>query len=173
MVDDSGDGLDALAVPTIAELLAQYRDRTGASYDDMSRSVNGEITSAWMHKLTTAPPKSFPRDAGTIRRLADLLQVPITTILNAFAVSLGLPIEQRGSSLSVSLPPGTDVLEARDVEAIRSIVRQLVAARQAATPRPPSGPATEPIPRPDMSKVENIRLAEEPTTLRSVDAPKD
>jgi hypothetical protein len=138
-------------VPTISELLAQYRDRTGASYDEMSRSVHGAITSAWFHKLTTSPPKSFPRDAATVQQLAELLQVSITTILEAFAASLGLPVAQTKPLLVVTMPPGTDVLEPADVDAIRAVIRQLVAARHSPPPEPP---------QPDLSKVEGLRLAE-------------
>lgn len=167
MVDDLGQGHDALVVPTISELLAQYRDRTGASYDEMSRSVRGEITSAWFHKLTTSPPKSFPRDAATVQQLADLLQVSITTILEAFAASLGLPIAQSKSLLALTLPPGADTLEPADVDAIRAVIRQLVAARGRS-----SGPPTQPLPTPDLSELEGVRLAEE-TSLRSVDTPRD
>jgi hypothetical protein len=134
VVDDSKTGQDSLAVPTISELLAQYRDRTGASYDEMSRSVDGAITSAWFHKLTTSPPKSFPRDAATVQQLADLLQVSITTILEAFALSLGLPVPQSRSLLLVTMPPGTDKLEPDDVAALRAVIRQLVAARSSGRP---------------------------------------
>lgn len=153
MVDDSRALRDSSPVPTIAELLTRYRDLSGASYEDMSRSVNGAITTAWMQKLTTQPPKSFPRNAATIQHLADLLQVPAATIVLAFATSLGLPVSQAGTALSITLPPGTDILETRDVEAIRAVIRQLVDARRAASPPP----------EPDFDKVEGLRLAEDET----------
>jgi hypothetical protein len=149
----SGHG-DSPPVPTISELLAQYRDRTGASYDEMSRSVNGEITTAWFHKLTTQPPKSFPRDADTVQALADLLQVPVATIVLAFASSLGLPVTQSSSMLLLTLPPGTDNLQPADVAAIRAIVRQLVEARRAVS-----------LPEPDLSRVEGLRIEEESTSV--------
>lgn len=165
MVDDSGRRRDSPLVPSIADLLTQYRDRTGASYDDMSRSVRGEITSAWFHKLTTSSPKSFPRDPGTLANLADLLQVSIPTILNAFAISLGLPVSDTASRLALTLPPGTDSLEPADVEAIRAVIRQLIAARNAAQHTHIA--AHDPV-APDMSRVQGLRLAEDtPTPVRN------
>jgi hypothetical protein len=159
MVERRGTPGDSPPVPTIAELLVQYRDRTGASYDEMSRSVNGEITTAWFHRLTTQPPKSFPRDADTVQALADLLQVPVTTIVLAFAASLGLPVTQSSSMLLMTLPPGTDNLQPADVDAIRAVVRQLVEARRVVT-----------TPVPDLNRVEGVRLSEDlSTTLH----PKD
>lgn len=148
MVDDSRTGQDSLAVPTISELLAQYRDRTGASYDEMSRSVDSAITAAWFHRLTTSPPKSFPRDPATVKQLADLLEVSVTTILKAFAIALGLPVTQSKSMLLLTMPPGTDKLEPADVDALRAVIRQLVAAR-----------SSEP-PELDESRLHGLRLVE-------------
>lgn len=163
MVEQSGAPGDSPLVPTISELLKQYRDRTGASYEVMSRSVNGEITTAWFHKLTTEPPKSFPRDAGTVQALADILQVSVATIVLAFAASLGLPVTQTSSMLSMTLPPGADSLQPADVDAIRAVVRQLVEARRAQN-----------RPAPDMGKVHGVRLADDPApTLHRADIPND
>jgi len=116
-------------VPTIAELLTSYRVRTGDSYEEMARKVGDEITRARMHQLTTTPPREFPKHARTIELLSELLEVPVTTTLLAFAASLGLPVAASGSMLSITLPPGTDNLDPGDVEAIRAVVRQLVQAR--------------------------------------------
>jgi hypothetical protein len=143
MVERDSTGGDSPSVPTIADLLQEYRRLTGASYEAMSEVVNREITTGRLHQLATVPPKSFPRDAGTVQRLADLLQVPVATIVLAFAASLGLPVSQQGSHLSITLPPGTDSLEAKDVEAIRAVVRQLVEARNRAAHAGGSGEAGE------------------------------
>jgi hypothetical protein len=139
---------DPVHVPSIAALLTDYRDRTGASYEDMSKAIGGVVSDGRLHQLATKTPSSFPREPSTITGLADLLQVPVTTILNAFAVSLGLTVASSGSMLAISLPPGTDNLTPEDVQAIRGVVRQMVRARQAATP---------PL---DLDEVEGVRLAE-------------
>lgn len=159
MVEASGASGEPHAVPTtIAALLAEYRDRTGASYDEMSRSVSRAITPAWFQKLTTEPPKAFPRDPQTVQQLADLLQVQVPTILNAFAVSLGLDVPERQPLLAITLPPGTDKLTDRDRAAVRAMVSQLVEARRA---------AEHPVEPPDFAEVEGLRLADETSSPAS------
>lgn len=134
MVEHGGAGGDSRSVPTIAELLLEYRDRTGASYEDMSRAVNREITTGRMHKLATAPPDGFPRPR-TIELLSDLLQVSVSTTVLAFASGLGLQIPDRQPLLAITMPPGTEQLTDRDRSAVRAMIGQLVEARRAATDR--------------------------------------
>jgi hypothetical protein len=148
MVERGGKDADPAHVPTIAALLNQYRDRTGASYDDMSRSIGEAMSGGRLHQLATKPPKNFP-DPENVRHLADLLNVSITTILESFAVSLGLDVEQRRPLLAITLPPGTDNLTTGDVAAVRAVIGQLVEARRATAPETP-----------DLSRVEGMRLAE-------------
>lgn len=132
MVEHGGAGADSSAVPTIAELLLAYRDRTGDSYADMSRKVRNEIHISRLQQLATAPPREFPKQPRTVELLAELLEVPITTIVLGFAAGLGIPVSHTGSMLERTLPPGTDSLTAEDREAIRAVTRALVDARTAA-----------------------------------------
>lgn len=162
MVERGGEGVDPAHVPSIASLLAQYRDQTGASYDDMSRSIGEAISGGRLHQIATKPVKNFP-DPENVRHLADLLNVSITTILEAFAVSLGLDVEQRRPLLAITLPPGTDNLTAGDVTAVRSVILQLVDARRVAARSVP-----------DFDKLEGLRLdGRLSTELHPTDAPRD
>jgi hypothetical protein len=123
VVERDAGSPDGFGVPTIAELLTAYRDRTGASYEEMARKVGDDINRSTMHKLATKPPAQFPKLPRTVQRLADLLEVPPTTIVLAFAAGL--------SRLSQLLPPGTDwALTDRDHDAVISMVRSLIEARQ-------------------------------------------
>lgn len=144
-------------VPTIASLLNNYRDRTGASYKDMSRRSGDVLTVARLQQLATAPPKEFPKHTRTMEALASLLEVPLATIVLAFAAGLGMPVRDSGPLLALSLPPGTDNLTDRDRDAILAVTRQLIAARSRQVP----------VPAPDLSRVQGLRLAE-PETLRTV-----
>ena len=116
-------------MPTIAELLTAYRDRTGASYEDMARKVGDEINRSRMHELATQPPKNFPKLPRTFERLADLLEVPVTTIVLAFAAGLGLPVSTTQSRLAQLLPARTDeLLTDEDRDAILNVTRSLLEA---------------------------------------------
>lgn len=147
MVERGGKDADPAHVPSIAALLNQYRDRTGASYEDMERSLDRAITRGRLQQLATKPPDGFPKP-DSVRHLAELLNVSITAILEAFAVSLGLDVEQRRPLLAITLPPGTDNLTSQDVAAVRAIIGQLVEARRSATPIL------------DLDSVEGVRLEE-------------
>jgi hypothetical protein len=131
MVDRLSEDSDGSAVPTIAELLLSYRDRTGYSYKDMARKVRDEIQASRLQQLVTAPPKAFP-ERRTVELLAELLEVPTATIVLAAAAGLGIPVTQSGTMLERTLPPGTDDLTAEDREAIRKVTKSLVEARQIA-----------------------------------------
>lgn len=139
MVERTSGRTDGSGVPTIAELLTAYRDRTGHSYGEMARKVRDEIRVNRLQQLTTAPPKEFPKSARTVELLSELLDVPVTTIVLAFAAGLNIPVTQEPSP--VILPPGTDTLPPEDRQAIRAITRALIEARNAAPdPGPIKGP---------------------------------
>lgn len=142
-------------MPTIAELLLAYRDRTGDSYADMSRKVRHELHISRLQQLATAPPKEFPKQPRTVELLAELLEVPVTTIVLGFAAGLGIPVSHTGSMLERTLPPGTDSLTAEDREAIRAVTRALVDARNQAAPGKGGGKLVDLArpPQPDLSRV--------------------
>lgn len=128
-------------------------DETGDSYGDINRRSGDAISAQQVSKWLTKPIVEFPKPR-TLGALADLLQVPVTTIILAFAVSLGLPVRQAGTTLEVTLPPGTDVLTPEDRAAIRGVTAALVDARRQSL-------------RPDLEKVQGLRLAEEPPAGRA------
>lgn len=136
-------------MPTIGELIQARMDSTGASYGDLSRKANHALGVQHLQKLVTQPIKEFPKPR-TVELLADLLELPATTIVLSFAAALGLPVSQAGPALANALPPGTDVLTGEDRDAVRVLLRQLVDARQRAggklvdLARPP---------QPDLSRV--------------------
>ena len=130
MVEQGEERRDSSVVPTIAELISSYRDRTGTpSYEVMSRKVRGEITQGRLHQLHTSKPKSFA-EARTMEVLAELLEVPVATIVLAYAASLGIPVKDSSPELARTLPPGTEHLTVEDRDAIRAVTRALVNARR-------------------------------------------
>lgn len=143
MVELPGGAPDGSGVPTIAELLLAYRDRTGTSYAEMSRKVGDEITAARMHQLATRPPGQFPKTPRVVELLARLLEVPVTTIVLGFAAGLGLDVRPGSGLLAQALPPGVDDLPGHDRDAVIAVARALVRARADADA---SAPITGPEP---------------------------
>lgn len=137
MVEGDERRSDPLRVPSLPDLIDAYRRRTGHSYNDMAARVRGEITSQQLQKLAMEPIRQFPKKAGTVQLLSELLDVSVTTVVLAYARSLGLPVKQTGTMLEVTLPPGTEDLTVEDREAVRMITRQLIdARRQGREPEP-------------------------------------
>ena len=121
------------SVPTIQQLLLEHRDRTGDSYDDMAKKVDDSITRQRLQQLATRGPARMAYDSKAIHALAKLLGIDTTTVVLAYAQSLGLPVERTGSTLAHLLPNGVDVLTREDMDAVLHMVRQMVAVRQAAS----------------------------------------
>lgn len=137
---------DAHAVPTLRDLIQRHIDRSGDSQRQLGErsGIRHQTLSNWM----AGDIAEFP-DPERLRRFAAYTGYSERTVVLAAAATIGLRVAEVGGRLVNSLPPGTDSLSVEDVEAIRAIVRQLVDARRTAEP-----------PRPDLSKVEGLRLAE-------------
>jgi hypothetical protein len=136
-------------VPTLRDLIQSHADRTGESRRALGdRSKIAHQTLGTWHAGTI---KTFP-DPETIQAFADATHYTVQTVLLAAAKTVGLQVTQAGTQLSNSLPPGTDALSPEDIDAIRAVVRQLVAARNERARVPLS---------PDFSRVEGLRLDED------------
>jgi hypothetical protein len=159
VVAKSTGGTDSSGVPAIQTLLTEYRDRTGDSYDEMARKVDDAIGRQRFQQLVTRPPTRMPYDSKTVHALARLLGVDTTTVVLAYAQSLGLPVERTGSQLAHLLPSGVDQLTREDMDALLHVVRQMVAVRQAATKAAPDASSEMGTvrelrpPQPDLSQV--------------------
>lgn len=135
-------GTEASAVPGLQQLLKRHVDLTGDSTRDMARKVDYEIGYQRFHQLLSEPSTRLPYERKVITALSRLLSLPETTIVKAFLVDMGMPIDDRWSRLAQMLPPGVEELDAQDIDAVTYVVRRLVEARQAAT-----SPAAEvPVP---------------------------
>lgn len=117
----------------------------------MSRKVDYAVAHQRFAQLLTEPTSRLPYERKVIAALAQLLNLPETTIVKAFLVDMGLPIDDRWSRLAQMLPPDVDELDAQDIDAITYVVRRLVEARKAAT-----SPASE-IPAPPIGQVRELR----------------
>lgn len=149
--------VDPHAVPTLRELIQRHVDRTGQSMRQIGdgSGVRHQTLSKWAAGEIT----EFP-EPERLRRFAHYTGYPEQTVVLAAAATVGLRVAAVGGQLVNSLPPGTDSLSVEDVDAIRSIVRQLVDARRSAVE-----------PAPDLSRVQGLRLAEHIDTPEGADRP--
>lgn len=153
-------GADSNAVPGLMELLQRHVDLTGDSTRDMSRKVGYAINNQRFSQLLKEKSTRLPYERKVIVALSQLLNLPESTIVRAYLVDMGMPIEDRWSRLVQMLPPGVEELDALDIDALTFVVRRLVEARKAATspapviPAPPIGQVRElRPPAPDLSVV--------------------
>lgn len=138
---------DAHDMPTLRDLIERHTSRTGDSQRALGDRANmsHQTFTAWMKGTI----KTIP-DPDTIRAFARATTYSEHAVLLAAARTVGLRVSESGTPLINSLPPGTDILDAGDVDAIRAVVRQLIDARQAANP-----------PAPDMATAQDISLEED------------
>lgn len=146
---------DAQHVLTLRDLIQRHMDRTGESrraLGDRSGVAHQTLGYWWAGTI-----KTFP-DPETMRAFADATRTPLSLVLLAAARTVGLPVTGT-PSLAAMLPPGTDDLTAKDVDAILGIIRALIDARRDGFPPP----------EPDLSQVQGIKLDETSPNLRVVE----
>jgi hypothetical protein len=147
---------DAEHVLTLRDLIQRHMDLTGESRRALgARSGVAHQTLGYWWDGTI---KTFP-EPDTIKAFADATRTPLPLVLLAAASTIGLPVTNT-PGLAAMLPPGTDNLTSKDVDAILGIIRALIDARQQGSPPP----------EPDLAEVQGIRLDETSPNLRVVES---
>jgi hypothetical protein len=114
-------------VLTLQQLIRARMDERGWTYADLERRSEERLTKGrWQQLGSGARQKSFPEPAS-VRIMADVLEVDVTTVILSAAQSLGLDARRRGPDLAQLLPTGTDRLSERMRDAILTIIRAAVA----------------------------------------------
>lgn len=127
--DLTGDGDPVL---TLQQLIRARIDERGWSYGDLERRSDGRLTKGrWQQLGSGSKVRNFP-DPDSIRLMADVLEIDVTTVVLAAAQSLGIDARRRGPNLAQLLPTGTDRLSERMRDAILTIIRAAVAETLAA-----------------------------------------
>lgn len=98
--------------------------RRGRSYDALAKAHPESPGRQFWHQIATQDQQTFPKPA-TIRGIAGALQVPQSTVVLAWAESLGVPM-RADSRLAMMLPPEVDRLTDADIATILSVIRQLL-----------------------------------------------
>lgn len=101
-------------------------DRKGdRSYERLARDCGYDIKSRALHAAATKQTKAFA-DPGTIRGLSHGLNVPVTDIIRAYAISLGLPVVDDEKGVLRIIGAGELPRSAQDL--LLSMARELIAA---------------------------------------------
>lgn len=108
-------------MPTIKQLIRAELD-SGKSVRDLADASGGRVKFQTFQELSTKPPKQFPKDLKTITGMSLALRVPETTIVLAYAKSLGIPVSS-GSTFSLRLPADVDSLSPAMQDAILAVAR--------------------------------------------------
>jgi hypothetical protein len=147
-------------MPTMKQLIRAALD-SGKSVRDLADDSGGRVKFQTFQELSAKPPKQFPKDLKTITGMSHALHVPETTIVLAYAKSLGIPVTS-GSNFSLRLPSDVDSLSPELQEALLAVARAALRASAvsssapsaevtppaAAHAAPSSSPAAPPAPAP-------------------------
>lgn len=118
--DDQDDG------PDLAALIRAHQERTGESFRAMARRSGDRVHHQSLQGWATGAPRGFPKKQDTFAALADVLETDVTTVLLAFARSLGLDVRAAGPEESRVLPPTAAGLTERQREVLLSVLDVMV-----------------------------------------------
>lgn len=140
MVDTPASSDHSSEMPTIRHLIRAELD-SGKSVRELAEASGGRVKFQTFQELSSKPPKQFPKDPKTITGMALALHVPETTIVLAYAKSLGIHVSSAESAFSLRLPADVDKLSPAMQNAILSVARAAT-AETATSRRAPTDPHT-------------------------------
>lgn len=124
MPSHDGD-VQASAVPTLADLISARKTERGWSYQQLADRAHGAVSrQRWQQLGTGVRIKEFPEPA-TIQAIADALEVDVTLVVLGVARSIGFAVRTQDSSLAAMLPPGADLLNDEQRNAVLAVVRAM------------------------------------------------
>ena len=122
---DSATG-DGRAQPDLAGLIGAHQQRTRESFRAMARRSGDRLHHQSLQGWASAPPKAFPKKRETFEQLAEVLDTDVTTVVLAFARSLGLDVRASGPAADRVLPPDAERLTERQRAVLLSVVDVMV-----------------------------------------------
>lgn len=150
MVERSDGHIDDDSVLPLNELVRRAIDG-GRSVDGIAQAAGRDRKG--IYPMLKGKTSAFPKPES-VKPLADALGVSTTTLLLAYAKSLGIPVSVAAPTLAALLPPGVETLGAKQVDAILSVVRAMIdpaedsggtaEIRQLPPPRDPE-PVSKPV----------------------------
>lgn len=111
---------------TLAQLIRSRMTEHGWSYTDLEQmSAHALSRGRWQQLGSGVQQKKFP-DPASLKVIAAVLEIDVTTVVLAAAQTLGLNAHARGSDLANLLPPGTERLSEPIRDAILTLIRAAV-----------------------------------------------
>lgn len=124
-MESSRERLDNSGVPSIRDLICAALG-AGKTVRQLEDDSDGRVRFQTFQELANHAPKQFPKDTKTIAGMAAALRVPESTVVLAYAVGLGIDIQDGRSGLTHRLPPGVDRLDPAMQDAIITLARAAV-----------------------------------------------
>ncbi|MGW8593190.1 hypothetical protein ACWGLC_15985 [Dietzia sp. NPDC055877] len=122
--------IDALSVPTLADLIQARKAARGWSYREIAARGNDVISAQrWQQLGTGVRLREFP-EPTTMAAMADALEVDVAAVLLATAKSLGLDVQRRQSELAAMLPSTADQLTSEQRDAVLAVVRAMTPTKE-------------------------------------------
>jgi lambda repressor-like predicted transcriptional regulator len=119
------------AAPTLRRLIRSRMDERGWSYADLERESGGALSRGRWQQLGSADAQhKFPHPES-LRVIAQVLEVDVTSVVLAAARAVGLPVPAQTGDFADRLPAGTERLSLPMRDAILGVVRAAVAATAA------------------------------------------
>lgn len=127
-------------VSTIKDLIRAALDN-GKTVRQLEADSGRRVRFQTFQELSNNAPKNFPRDIhDTITGMALALGVPETTVVLAYAKSLGIHITT-GSPFALRIPAGVDRLDPAVQDSFLNLMRNVVRAVETAAESTASGEA--------------------------------
>lgn len=122
--------INALSVPTLADLIQARKAARGWSYREIAARGNDVISAQrWQQLGTGVRLKEFP-EPTTVAAMADALEVDVAAVLLATAKSLGLDVQRRQSELAAMLPSTAERLTPEQRDAVLAVVRAMTPTQE-------------------------------------------
>lgn len=112
--------------PDLSGLIRAHQERTRESYRAMARRSGDLLHHQSLQGWAAGPPKAFPKKRETFEQLAQVLDTDVTTVVLAFARSLGLDVRSSGPGAARVLPPDAERLTGRQRAVLLSVVDAMV-----------------------------------------------
>lgn len=118
---------DDAPTPTLRELIRSRMTERGWSYADLERESGRALSRGRWQQLGSAEAQQKFPNPDSLRIIADVLQVDVSSVVLAAARAVGLPMPAQGSGFANLLPAGTERLSAPMRDALLALIRAAVA----------------------------------------------